>query len=302
MNTTSERMPKAKRGIVPLRSWRHHAPQRLNLPPKYSRTRPPTDPPSVAIVTPSFNQDEFLARTIESVLDQRYPRLEYVVQDGGSDDNSVEVIRYYENRLTHWVSAADDGQADAIAKGFEKTSGELMAWLNSDDLLLPGALNYAASYLAEHPDVDVVYGHRVLIDTEDNEIGRWVLPPHCSRTLKWFDYVPQETMIWRRSLWEKVGGIDPSFRFALDWDLLLRFVDAGATFVRLPRFLGAFRVHEEQKSLAWAQSVGKPEVRKLRERHLGFAPSPMHVGIRCARYLSSHIARDALYRWGAFEC
>ncbi|WP_310821101.1 glycosyltransferase family 2 protein [Stratiformator vulcanicus] len=291
-------MPKAKRGIVPLRSWRHHEPQPLSLPVEYQQLMPPNDPPTMAIVTPSFNQGEFLGRTIESVLSQNYPRLEYIVQDGGSTDDSVEVIRFYETGLTKWVSAPDGGQADAIVKGFEKTSGELMGWVNSDDLLLPGALNAAANYLCEHPEIDVVYGHRILIDVEDREIGRWVLPPHCSRTLRWFDYVPQETLIWRRSLWDRVGGIDPDFRFALDWDLLLRFIDAGANFARLPRFMGGFRVHEEQKSHAWAQSVGKPEVKKLRQRHLGFAPSPSYVGVRCAKYLFSHIAYDGLYRAG----
>ena len=145
-----------------------------------------------------------------------------------------------------------------------------MAYLNSDDLLLPGAVPYVTAYFAAHPEVDVVYGHRVFIDADDQEIGRWVLPPHSDRMLLWADYVPQETLFWRRRIWDRIGGaLDESFQFAMDWDLLLRFRNAGARIVRLPRFLGAFRVHPEQKSQALRLSVGEKEMALLRLRQHG---------------------------------
>ena len=123
-----------------------------------------------------------------------------------------------------------------------------------------------ADYFKTHPTVDAVYGHRILINEFDQEIGRWVMPKHNPRVLAWADYVPQETLFWRRSLWEKVGGIDESFQFALDWDLLLRFQNAGASIVRLPRFLGAFRVHTQQKTAATIASTGLAEMTRLRKR------------------------------------
>ena len=147
--------------------------------------------------------------------------------------------------------------AQAINRGFAHSTGDIMAYLNADDLLLPGSLNFVAAYFEAHPDIDVVYGHRVLIDADGAEIGRWVLPPHEDEVLSWADFVPQETLFWRRDMGERAGGaMDESFRFALDWDLLLRFRDAGARFVRLPRFLGAFRCmpikRHQPSSPTWA--------------------------------------------------
>ena len=158
------------------------------------------------------------------------PRSEYVVQDGGSTDETVEVLRRYEGSLSRWFSEPDHGQGDAINRGFAHTSGEIMAYLNSDDLLLPGSLAYVAKYFASHPEVDVVYGHRVMIDEHDRQIGSWVLPPHDDEELALLDFVPQETLFWRRN---DLGGtpVDrsiPSLRFAIDWDLLLRLREHGA--------------------------------------------------------------------------
>ena len=133
--------------------------------------------PLFSIVTPSFNQGQFLEETIRSVLDQNYPRLEYVIQDGGSTDESVKVIEKYRGRLAHAESRKDKGQGHAINLGFaHATKGDIMAYLNSDDLLLPGSLNYVAAYFERHPKVDVVYGHRVVINEGSREIARWVLP------------------------------------------------------------------------------------------------------------------------------
>jgi glycosyltransferase involved in cell wall biosynthesis len=240
----------------------------------------------ISLVTPVLNQAAFVGRTIESVLAQDYPRLEYIVQDGGSTDGTLEVIASLAARLTRWRSEADAGQADAINRGFAQASGDIMAWLNADDLLLPGALAAVASFFEQHPEVDVVYGDRVVIDEAGQEIGRWALPPHADWHLSWWDFVPQETLFWRRRIWERVGArLDPSFGFAMDWDLLVRFRDAGARFAHLPRYLGAFRVHPAQKTSAQMRDVGQPEMERIRTRCLGRVPSRWQRRRALARYL-----------------
>lgn len=244
-----------------------HPPIPLQIPSRYLQRSAPNPAPRIAIVTPSYNQAVFIERTVKSVLDQGYPNLEYVVQDGGSKDATVEVMQPYIPRLTHFESRKDDGQAHAINLGFQYASGEIMAYLNSDDILLPGSLNYVADYFANHPDVDVIYSHRVIIDENDMEMGRWILPPHDNEVILWADYVPQETLFWRRSIWEKAGGkMDESFQFALDWDLIVRFREAGAKFVRVPRFLGAFRVQAAQKTSAHMESSGLKDMRRVRKQ------------------------------------
>lgn len=256
--------------------------------------------PQVAIVTPSFNQATFIESTLLSVLNQDYPKLLYVVQDGGSKDASPQVIARYADRLTHWESAPDHGQADAICKGFARVAPKLgpadvMAWLNSDDLTAPRALGYIAEFFARHPKVDVVYGHRIIIDGTDNEIGRWIMPPHNPRSLEWIDYVPQETLFWRKRAWDLVGGLDPSFQFALDWDLLARFTQAGLRVVRLPYFLGCFRVHHHQKTNQHIHSTGADEMARVRTRfHGAERPNDMekiHLWARRIRFQGALTAR-----------
>ena len=184
---------------------RHHTPKPLRVPASYLETRPPENAPTITIVTPSFQQGRFLERTIYSILGQQYPRLEYVVQDGGSSDRTVDVLRRFEPYLTRCVSEPDDGQTDAINRGFSGTTGEIMAWVNSDDLLLPGCLAYVARFLVEHPDVDVVYGYRLMIDEDDRRIGTWITPPHDDQALTIADFVPQETLFWRRRVGTRSG-------------------------------------------------------------------------------------------------
>jgi hypothetical protein len=167
---------------------------------------------------------------------------------------------------------------------------------------LPGTLHYVAHFFATHPDVDVVYGHRILIDDKDQEVGRWVLPPHDNQILSWADFIPQETLFWRRRIWDAAGGqIDESFRFALDWDLLLRFREAGARFVRLPRFLGAFRVHLEQKTSSQMNDTGMQEMEILRKRCHGRAITQEEINRHIRKYLCLHVICHKLYRLGVFS-
>ena len=232
--------------------------------------------PRLVVVTPSYQQAPFIGQTMRSVLDQEGVQIEYVVQDGGSTDGSVAVIERYADRLAHWESTRDKGQADAIVRGFGKAGAgtdDIMMYLNSDDIMMPGAARFVAEYFARHAEVDAVYGHRVLIDPAGNEVGRWLTPRQRSDDLRLVDHVPQETLIWRRRIWDRVGGINPAFQFALDWDLLLRFQAAGARVARLPWFLGGFRIHPQQKTTARMDQDGLPEMNALRLRTLGRAPS-----------------------------
>lgn len=275
---------------------RHHPAEPLRVPTHYLRTEVPRDAPTISIVTPSYEQGRYLERTIYSVLNQSYPKLEYVVQDGGSSDETLQVLKHFGESLSHWASEPDDGQADAINRGFAHTSGEIMAYLNSDDLLLPGSLAYVARYFARHPKVDVVYGHRLLIDEHDGQIGTWVLPRHDDQTLTFADYIPQETLFWRREVWERTGGkIDTSFKFAVDWDLLLRFREAGARMVRLPRFLGAFRVHAEQKTSSQLELCAL-ESERLQLRVVGRAMGDEEVHARVRPFLRRHVPYHIIYR------
>lgn len=253
--------------------------------------------PRISIVTPSYQQGHYIERTIKSVLNQTYPNLQYFVQDGGSRDCTIEVLNRYEDKLSGWMSEKDSGQAHAINLGFANTNGEIMAWLNSDDLLLPGTLRTVADYFNRHPEIDVVYGNRLMVDENDMEIGRWILPGHDSDVLSWADYVPQETLFWRRRIWEKVGAkVDESFRFAMDWDLLIRFRDAGARFGHIPQFLGAFRIHEQQKTSATINEIGHQEMGRIRKRVLGKEPDSVEIRKAVMPYLLRHIGVDMLFR------
>jgi FkbM family methyltransferase len=274
-----------------------HEPRALSAPPAYWMRTPASTAPKISIVTPSFRQAGFIERTMKSVLDQCYPNLEYHVQDGGSDDGTAAILERYGPRLASWDSRRDGGQSEAINLGFARATGDIMAWLNSDDLLLPGALAVVADYFEAHPEVDVVYGHRLLVDENDQEIGRWIMPSHSDAVLSWADYIPQETLFWRRRIWDNAGGrIDESFRFAMDWDLLVRFREAGARFARINRFLGAFRIHPHQKTSAAITEVGFLEMNRIRERVLGRVPSGIEVRSAVAPYLLKHVVSDLGWR------
>lgn len=277
----------------------HHSPKRLRIPSRYAATPAPRHPPVISIVTPSLNQGHCLETTIQSVLSQNYPALEYVVQDGGSVDTTLAILQKHQKQLSAWESKPDNGQSDAVNRGFRKTTGEVMAYLNSDDILLPGTLSYVAQAFRKYPNIDVFYGHRVIIDEDGRELGRWVLPMHDDHAIQYADYIPQETMFWRRSAWERVGAkLDESFQSALDWDLILRFRKAGCIFKRLPRFLAAFRVWPGQKSVAWWLPTGRREAERLTSRVFGETPDHVTIRRETAGYLRRHWLHDKAYLLG----
>ena len=255
--------------------------------------------PVISIVTPTLNQADFIEQTIVSVLGQDYSCLEYIVQDGGSSDGTVAILEKHRAKLAHVESTHDTGQANAINRGFEHSTGQIMAYMNSDDLLLPGTLMYISQYFIDHPYVDVVYGNRIVIDEKGDEIGRWVLPHHDPKVLLWADYVPQETLFWSRRIWKKTGGhMDESFNFALDWDLLIRFQQAEAKIVRLPRFFSAFRVHASQKTTKLFYDVGLKEMDRLRQRIHGRSVSEEEISRNINGYLRRSVIHHLLYRSG----
>jgi GT2 family glycosyltransferase len=236
------------------------------------------------------------------VLSQDVP-VEYVVQDGGSTDGSVDLIRRHAGRLHAWTSGPDGGQAAAIVSGFASTSGgpdDVMAWINSDDTYMPGALAFVADYFARHPDVDVLYGHRVVINERSEEIGRWFMPRHDAGAISLIDFVPQETLFWRRRVWDRVGGLNPSFKFAMDWDFLLRLQAANARIVRVPYFRACFRVHAAQKTSAAMHHIGQQEIDQLRERTHGRVIPPVELAQdpRLVGYLRRSALIEFLWRVG----
>jgi len=264
-----------------------HAPRihRMNKLPNIARQNEKALP-KISIVIPSFNQGKFIEQTLKSVIDQSYPNLELILVDGGSTDNTLDIIKKYEKYFTWWVSEPDTGQTAAINKGFEKSSGEIMAWLNSDDLMISGVLRLVADYFANNPDVQVVYGNRILINEDGLEVGRWTLPNHSDRVLKWIDFVPQETLYWSREAWNRTGSkLDEKFQFAMDWDFLLRLSAIKIKMHHLPLFLGMFRIHRHQKTSSQMSTVGQKEIQLIRYRELGFYPKRWQVHFRTLPYL-----------------
>ena len=217
--------------------------------------------PRLTIVTPSFNQGEFLEDTIKSVLDQEYENLEYIVVDGGSTDRSVSIIKKYSHRLAHWVSEPDEGQYHAINKGFARATGEIMAWLNSDDKYLPWTLSVVADIFSAFPEVEWLtsvhplqwnsHGQAVAVDftgalSRHSFLQGNNFPVEGSIGRRW---IQQESTFWRRSLWERAGGrLDQSLAMAADFELWARFYDHADLF-GAQALLGGFRSHGVQRSV-----------------------------------------------------
>lgn len=204
--------------------------------------------PKITIVTPSYNQGQYLERTILSVLCQEYPALEYIIIDGGSTDNSVEIIRRYADRLNYWHSAPDKGQADAIARGFELATGDILGWLNSDDMLMPNALiNVANAFLATR-GICAVIGRCVVINAEGKPFGVNIPIIRSWRAMLYLGTgFAQMATFWQKSAYHAVGQLDSAMYFSFDADLFVRLKKYGE-FKLIPNYLSAYRSHKASKT------------------------------------------------------
>jgi len=203
--------------------------------------------PSVSIVTPSYNQGRFLKRTIDSVLNQTYPHIEYRVCDGGSTDDSVAILKSYGDRFP-WVSERDRGQAHAINKGFAGATGEIRAYLNSDDVLLPDAVEKAVNWFTAHPTCDMVYGHGLYIDEQDALTGEYNTLDYSFERMMVYCIVCQPAAFWTTRIAQKIGDFDESLHFALDYDYWLRIDRAGGRIEHLPEPLACSRMYPQTKT------------------------------------------------------
>ena len=255
----------------------------------------------VSIVTPSFNQAAYLEQAMLSVLEQDYPAIEYWIVDGGSSDGSLEIIERYSDRLTGWTSERDEGQTDAINKGFAQATGDIMAYLNSDDLYRPGAIGEAVEYLLSHPEMGMVYGDADYIDESGVEIGRFpAAQTDHKRLRRGYVHIPQQAAFFRAGLWREVGPLDPSFQFAMDYDLWVR-ISASAPIRYVRRPWAAFRLHNRAKTRA-AIELCWPEMIRVHRRLGGSNFSMIYAKYLLRWFLEPVLpfrlrARLWLHRW-----
>ena len=228
----------------------------------------PTQNPLVSVITPSYNQALFLEATIHSVLEQDYPNLEYIIVDGGSTDGSPEIIRRYADRLAWWVSEKDRGHADALNKGFTRAHGQILAWLNSDDIYYPGAITAAVRALQSNPDVGMVYADADLTDEHGQIIGRFASrQTDYNKLLRGSVHIPQATTFFRADLWQQVGPLNLDLFFSFDYDLWVRLAKI-SSLLYLPQRWAAFRLHVGGKSVK-NDDLCYPDMLKVYARERG---------------------------------
>jgi hypothetical protein len=239
----------------------------------------------VSIVTPSYNQGRYIGETVRSVLSQDYPRIEYIVVDGGSTDATAEILRQYQGRLA-WISEKDRGQADAINKGFRRASGEILGWLNSDDAYLPGAVSKAVKYLRARPDVGLVYGEAHYIDAAGRILGRYPSEPLDLQRLAEVCFICQPAVFFRAEVFRRVGPLDVRLQYCLDYDYWIR---AARQFPmeHLGEYLANSRLHAEAKTVSRRADV-YAEILGTVKRHYGSVPATWISG-----YVDAYL-RDVL--------
>jgi len=203
----------------------------------------------ISVVTPSFNQAEFLEQTILSVIGQNYSELEYIIMDGGSTDGSVEIIRKYEKKLSFWISEKDNGQSHAINKGFNRATGDILLWLNSDDMLLPNVLKILNEEVVKRGDA-VYFGNCIHFE-ETDKLKTWgsnALGLARNADIKDVDYIIQPSSFWTRKVYEDIGPLSESLHYGFDWEWFIRARIAGIPFFPVNKVLSLYRIHEKHKS------------------------------------------------------
>jgi len=223
--------------------------------------------PKISIITPSYNQGQFLEETIRSVLDQDYPNLEYIIIDGGSTDNSVEIIKKYEAHLAYWVREKDRGQTNAINKGFKRATGDILNWLNSDDLLAPRALRAVAAAFDKCPDADFYFGDFKVIDNRGRNMFSRKSPPYHFATLFWGRQLSnQPAVFFKRSVPEDIGYLDESLNFCMDTEFWIRAARHRKIFHQIKKPLAMARLHGDAKT-AQLQKVLHEEHKSIVRRY-----------------------------------
>lgn len=228
------------------------------------------------VVTPSYNQGRYIRATIESVLSQDYPNIEYIVMDGGSTDETASVVKDYASRLT-FISEKDRGQSHAINKGFQMARGSILSWLNSDDLYLPGAVRTAVEASSGNPSAGAVYGEGYLIDSAGNTTSRfpWTQPFNLWRLVNLSDYILQQTVFFPKDVLDRVGYLDERLHYTMDWDILIR-IGMRYPLLYIPQELGCLREYPEAKSFAGGVRRVR-EIRDLLQRHTGKRIPPGYI-------------------------
>lgn len=200
----------------------------------------------ISIITPSFNQAGYLEQTIQSVIGQNYSNLEYIIIDGGSSDNSPEIIKKYERHIAYWVSETDTGQSHAINKGLEKATGDIIAWINSDDQYLPGALKTVSNYFSRNPEIDLIYGNAVNL-YPNGKTKNYIVKEFDPVDLLSRVSVHQPSVFWKRGIHEEIGVLDETLNYVMDYDLWLRIFFRYKT-KRVDKMLSIFRIHADSKT------------------------------------------------------
>ena len=237
--------------------------------------------PLVSIVTPSFNMEGYLPRTIESVLSQDYPNIEYIVMDGGSTDRTLEILRSYGDRLRYF-SEPDKGPSDAVHKGFQHAHGEIFAWLGADDIYLPGAVRVAVEALKARPEIGVIYGEGNWIDEHGEVISRYPTLPFDPKDLEWDCFICQPASFIRASAYRRCG-LDPDVNFSFDYDLWIRMAKQGIRFQMIPQYLAGSRMHQGAKTLNERETVFQASMGLL-QRHYGYVPFSWAFGYTAFRH------------------
>ncbi len=262
------------------------------------------DWPKISIITPSFNQGRYLERTINSIIDQDYPNLEYIIIDGGSNDGSVDIIKKYSSRIAFWVSEPDKGQAHALNKGFTLATGEIIGWLNSDDLYCPGALSLVARTINEFPYADACFGGIFIIDESDRiKNAIWPVEPVPAYNFHVGLSIHQQGLFWRRDLFSRIGMLDESLHFAMDLDFIIRILLNGGL-SRICKHIGMFRVHNDSKTSS-ANVLNNQEHLIIKERYGANFPVsiPEHLyrtSLRLQHLLA--VIEDAPLSYLRFKC
>ena len=246
------------------------------------------DLPLVSVVTPTFNADRYVRSAIDSVLSQNYPKIEYIVMDGGSTDRTLEILRSYGNRLQYF-SEPDKGPSDAVHKGFRRARGEIFAWIGADDVYLPGAIRTGVEALMARPEIDVVYGEGNWIDEHGNVISRYPTLPFDAKILAWDCFICQPASFIRTSAYHRCG-LDPDVNFSFDYDLWIRMAKQGIRFQMIPQYLAGSRMHRGALTLNQRETVFQASMGLLK-RHYGYVPFPWAFGYAAFR----HDGRDQFF-------